>query len=62
MLVLDKKIQWRIKDFPEGVRQPLRGASTYYLTNFFRKLHENEEILAQREGESPAPPLDPPLI
>ena len=26
---------------------PKEGASTYYLTNFARKLYENEEILAQ---------------
>ena len=47
-----------------GVRQPQRGgAPTYYLTNFSRKLHENEEIFVQRWGRaSLAPPLDPPLI
>ena len=44
--------QWRIQDFPEGVRQPRRGAPTYYLTNFFRKLHENEEMLVQRWGRA----------
>ena len=39
------------------------GAPTYYLVNFSRKLHENEEILGQRGGACPSrPPLDPPLI
>ena len=33
------------------------GAPTYYLANFCRKLHENEEILDQRGGASLAPPL-----
>ena len=36
--------------------QPLRGASSYYLTNFSQKLHENEEIWAR--GAS-LMPLDP---
>ena len=41
------------------VRQSQGGrAPTYYLTIFFRKLHENEEILVQRWGRaSLAPPL-----
>ena len=31
--------QWRIQDFPDGVRQPREGCvPTYYLTNFSRKL------------------------
>ena len=39
------------------------GAPTYYLANFSRKLHENEEILDQRGGARPSrPPLDPPLL
>ena len=46
-------LQWQILDFPGG-RQPLRGAPTYYLTNFSQKLHENKEILAG--GASLAPP------
>ena len=43
--------QWRIQDFSEG-------APTYYLNNFYRKLQENEEILAGGRGLRP---LDPPL-
>ena len=44
-------------DFPRGGHQPLREVRTYYLTNFSRKLHENEEGLAQRGGRvSLAPP------
>ena len=35
--------------FPRGGgRQLQRGAPTYYLANFSRKLNENEEILGQR--------------
>ena len=38
------------------------GAITYYLANFSRKLHENEEILGQRDkGARPTRPPDPPL-
>ena len=43
-------------------RQPLRGVPTYYLTNFSRKLQENEDILDRgRGGTRPSCPLDPPL-
>ena len=49
-----------------GVRQPLkgeRGGATYYLASFFQKLHENEEILAQRVGGGGREgPSDPALI
>ena len=50
--------------FPRGGgANPKGGAPTYYLVNFSRKLHENEEILGQRGGARDAcPPLDPPLI
>ena len=34
--------QW-IQDFRELGTKPKRGAPTYYLANFPRKLHENEE-------------------
>ena len=37
------------------------GAPTYYLSNFSRELHENEEILDQRGVHIPRAPLDPPL-
>ena len=44
--------------FPTGGCANPGGAPTYYLTNFSRKLHENEEILVQRWGRaSLAPPL-----
>ena len=44
--------------FPRGGgTNPKGGVPTYYLINFSRKLHENEEIL----GVSRAPPPDPPL-
>ena len=59
-----EKDQWRIEDFPEeGALTPKGGPPTYYLPNFCRKLHENEEILGQREGGTHPlrPPLDPPL-
>ena len=37
--------------FPRGGgANPKGGPPTYYLANFFRKLHENEEILGQRGG------------
>ena len=49
--------------FPRGGgTNPKWGEPTYYLANFSRKLHENEEILGQRGGARPSrPPLDPPL-
>ena len=49
--------------FPRGGgANPKGGAPTYYLANYSRKLHENEEILGQRGAASLALPLDPPLI
>ena len=51
--------------FPRGGgANPKGGVPTYYLANFSRKLHENEEILGQRGGGArpSRPPLDPPLI
>ena len=49
--------QWRIQDFPEeGALTPKGGVPTYYLANFCRKLHENEEILGQRGGRVPRGP------
>ena len=54
-------MQWRIQDFPEEGTLTPKGAPTYYLANFSRKLHENEDILGQRGHEGRAPPLDPPL-
>ena len=49
--------QWRIQDFPEeGTLTPKGGAPTYYLANFFRKLHENEEILGHGGGARPSRP------
>ena len=47
--------------FPKGGDVKPGGAPTYYLANFSRKLHENEEILGQRGGACiPCAPLDPP--
>ena len=41
--------------FPRGGgANPKGGAPTYYLANFSRKLHENEEILGQ--GGRPSRP------
>ena len=40
-------MQWRIQNFPEEGAPTPRGAPTYDFVNFFRKLHENEEILAR---------------
>ena len=44
--------------FPRRGALTQEGAPTYYLANFSRKLHENEEILGQRgKGDvSLAPP------
>ena len=53
--------QWRIQGFPEEGALAQKGAPTYYLANFSRKLHENEEILGQKGGV-PRAPLDPPLV
>ena len=44
--------------FPRGGGANSRGAPTYDLVNFRRKLHENEEILAR--GGGGARPLHPP--
>ena len=47
-------MQWRIQDFPkEGALTPKGGPPTYYLANFSRKLHENEEILGRGGGARP---------
>ena len=44
--------------FPRGGgANPKGGAPTYYLANFSRKLHENEEILGQRGARVPHAPL-----
>ena len=45
--------------FPRGGgANPKGGVPTYYLANFSRKLHENEETLGQGGGcASLAPPL-----
>ena len=44
--------------FPRGGgANPKGGAPTYYLANFSRKLHENEEILDQRGARVPCVPL-----
>ena len=50
--------QWRIQDF-SGAPTP-KGAPTYLMTNFSRKLHENEEILAQKRGEGRKSLVPPP--
>ena len=50
-------------------RQSQRGGGTYYLANFYQKLHENKEISGQMGGGRTSlapprdvrPPLDPPL-
>ena len=48
--------------FTRGGALIQKGAPTYYLTNFSRKLHEIGEILGQRGApHSRSPPLDPPL-
>ena len=41
---------WQIQDFPDDDTNPWGGMPTYSLTNFPHKLHENEEMLAQKEG------------
>ena len=45
--------------FPRGggANPKGRGAPAYYLANFSRKLHENEEIWGQRGGRVPRAPL-----
>ena len=49
--------------FPRGGgANPRGGAPTYYLANFSRKLHENEEILGRGGGRVPGARLDPPLV
>ena len=54
--------QWWIRDFPErGANSQDAGVWTYYLTKFFQKLHENEEILVKGSGARDARPLDPPI-
>ena len=42
--------------FPRREFQSRRGPQPTYLTNFSRKLHENEEILVQRGGHVPYAP------
>ena len=49
---------WRIQDFQRRGRQPQRGAPTYYLTIFSRKLHEKEKKFWSRgRGARPSRPL-----
>ena len=58
--VIDNSFQWRIQDFPEeGALIPKGGAPTYYLANFSRKLHENEEILGRGGGRGRVPRAPP---
>ena len=45
-------IQWRIQDLPGGEGASWRGGQP----NFFRKLHETEEILARGRRASLVPP------
>ena len=52
--------QWWIQDFPEVMLTP-KETPTYYLTIYFRKLHEKKDILAQR-GRKRRPPPDPPMV
>ena len=43
--------------FPRGGAPTPEGTPIYYFGHFFRKLHENEEILGQRGSRVPhAPP------
>ena len=52
--------QWRIQDFPEeGALTPKGGAPTYYLANFSRKLHENEENFGPEGGGERVPRAPP---
>ena len=45
--------QWQIQEFPdEGVGTP-KGAPTYYLTNFSRKLDENKDFFRGRQRPPP---------
>ena len=60
----DKTYQCQIQDFREGAPTTWGGGvPTYYLTNFSRKLHENEEILVPGGGGARLSclPLDLPL-
>ena len=43
--------------FPRGGAPTPEGTPTYYLANFFQKLHENEEISGQRGARVPRAPL-----
>ena len=38
-----------------------RGAPTYYLANFFRKLHENEKVVSAQRTEHACAPIDQPI-
>ena len=44
-----------------GCANPKEGAPIYYLPNFPRKLHENEDILPEG-ARVPVAPLDPTLV
>ena len=47
-------MQWHIQDFPEWSANPWgwAGVAIYNLPKNFRKLHENEEMLAHKWGAS----------
>ena len=48
--------------FPIGERQPLRGSTTYYLTNFPRNCMKMKTFLRRGGGDTSLAPLDPPLF
>ena len=46
---------------PAFSREGANREGDYYLTKFFQKLHENEEILVEMGGV-PCVPLGPPMV
>ena len=47
--------------FPRGGGANPEGGANLLFGQFFRKLHENEDILGQKGGASLAPHIDLPL-
>ena len=53
-------LQWRIQDFPEGGREPSRGAWTRQI--FPKTAWNRKNLDAQGGRASLTPPLDPPML
>ena len=65
-VIFYRPFQWRIHDFPDDGRQPPGwGHQPIILTNYSRKLHDNERNWTQKRGGGVRPwrsPSDPTMM